>query len=155
MVDVVDTVEEQVIIDGVGYFANFLQDRGIDSSELLSEIMVAKAHLFQPRESHYMKYRGNEIKRTKAFVYDGDLDNIPVYIYPGFIYESVLHYSTCEDYGNGLLIQVKALLEEYLEQKINHIIITKYDQPTDCIGWHNDKVATIADNSEIAVISLG
>lgn len=150
-----DTVEEEVIVHGVGYFANFLQERGIDSNDLLSEIMIEKAHLFQPRDANYMKYRGNKLKRTKAFVYDGDLDNIPVYIYPGFVYESVLHYSTCDDYGSGLLLQVKEILEKYLKQKINHIIITKYDQPTDCIGWHNDKVATIADNTEIAVISLG
>jgi hypothetical protein len=155
MVDDVDTVEEIVFTLGVGYFANFLQERGIDHNALLSEIVDAKSHLFQPRDTHYMKYRGSELKRTKAFVYDGDLDNIPVYVYPGFVYKSVLHYSTCDEYGDGLLIQVKDALEKYLEQKINHIIITKYDQPNDCIGWHNDKVSTIADNSEIAVISLG
>jgi hypothetical protein len=155
MVVDVDTVEEMVITHGVGYFANFLQERGIDHNALLSEIVDAKSHLFQPRDAHYMKYRGNELKRTKAFVYDGDLDNIPIYVYPGFVYESVLHYSTCDEYGDGLLIQVKDALEKYLEQKINHIIITMYDQPNDCIGWHNDKVSTIADNSEIAVISLG
>lgn len=36
----VDTVEEDVIVQGVGYFANFLQERGIDANDLLSEIMV-------------------------------------------------------------------------------------------------------------------
>jgi alkylated DNA repair dioxygenase AlkB len=54
-----------------------------------------------------------------------------------------------------MLIQVKGIVEDYSKQKINHMIITKYDQPEDCIGWHNDKVQTIADDSVIAVISLG
>jgi alkylated DNA repair dioxygenase AlkB len=121
-----------------------------------------------------MKYRGNEIKRTKAFVVDGMDDVVPIYVYPvsnchsravvvhsfalrssqGFVYESVLHYATFKEYG-GILVQVKNLLQKQLEQTINHIIVTKYDQPADCIGWHNDKVKTIEDNSIIAVISLG
>lgn len=54
-----------------------------------------------------------------------------------------------------MLIQVKDIIQRMFKQTINHIIITKYDQPTDCIGWHNDKIKTIADNSIIAVISLG
>lgn len=51
-----------------------------------------------------------------------------------------------------MLIQVKDIIQRMFKQTINHIIITKYDQPTDCIGWHNDKIKTIADNS---IISLG
>jgi hypothetical protein len=149
-----DNVEEQVIVHGVGYYADFLQFHGINPEAIFNEILNEKAEFFQPRDINYMKYRGHELKRTKAFVYDGDKDNIPVYVYPGFVYESVLHYATCEEYG-GMLIQVKEIMQNYLKQKINHIIVTKYDQPDDCIGWHNDKVKTIADGSEIAVISLG
>jgi alkylated DNA repair dioxygenase AlkB len=54
-----------------------------------------------------------------------------------------------------MMLTVKDIIEKQLKQTINHIIVTKYEQPTDCIGWHNDKVKTIADNSIIAVISLG
>jgi alkylated DNA repair dioxygenase AlkB len=54
-----------------------------------------------------------------------------------------------------MLVEVKGILEDYLGQKINHMIITKYETNDDCIGWHNDKVKTIADDSVIAVLSLG
>jgi hypothetical protein len=101
---------------------------GIDPEALFNEILNDKAKFFQPRDVNFMKYRGNEIKRTKAFVYEGDWNHIPIYLYPGFVYESVLHYATCEQYG-GMVIQVKDILQNYLKQKINHIIITKYDQP--------------------------
>lgn len=74
--------EEVSILDGVGYCANFLQTMDIDPTALLNEIVDGKAEFFQPRDVNYMKYRGNPLKRTKAFVYDGDSDHIPVYTYP-------------------------------------------------------------------------
>jgi hypothetical protein len=131
----------------------FLQQNSIDPETLFNEILHDKAQFFQPRDANYMKYRGNEIKRTKAFVYDGDSHHIPIYLYPGFVYESVLHYATCEQYG-GMMMQVKHIMENHLQQKINHIIITKYDQPDDCIGWHNDFVKPLLMNLSLLSFHL-
>lgn len=54
-----------------------------------------------------------------------------------------------------MLVAVKDAVQNHLQQGINHVIVTKYDQPDDCIGWHNDKEKTITHDSVIAVISLG
>jgi hypothetical protein len=85
-------VEETIILNGVNYCASFLQFCGIDPGLLFKEIVKEKELTFQPRDAHYMKYRGNELKRTKAFVYDGDDEHIPVYTYPVSLYSS-LHLS--------------------------------------------------------------
>jgi len=70
------------IVDGITYCANFLQRNIINPEELLQEILESKAQFFQPRDVNYMKYRGNEIKRTKAFIYKGTDATVPIYVYP-------------------------------------------------------------------------
>jgi hypothetical protein len=81
--EIAETICEEVsILDGVGYCTNMLQVCGIDPTAWFNEILNEKSQFFQPRDVDYMKYRGNALKRTKAFVYDGDRDHIPVYVYP-------------------------------------------------------------------------
>jgi hypothetical protein len=71
--------------------------------------MNGKDHFFQPRDANYMKYR------------DLATHHVPVYVYPGFVYESVLHYAPFEQYG-GMLIDAKNAVEKYVKHKINHVI---------------------------------
>ena len=40
-------------------------------------------------------------------------------------------------------------------EKFNHIIVTKYDQDGDCIGWHNDKEKNFVDGTGFAVVTFG
>lgn len=66
------------VIPGIIYLEHFLFEAGFNPEALLAVIMFDKAEFFQPRGANYMKFRGNEIKRTKAFVYDSNEDSIPV-----------------------------------------------------------------------------
>jgi hypothetical protein len=145
---------EDDTVGSVEHVSNFLTESAINPDHFLDEILYGKDDFFQPREANYMKYRGHQLNRTKAFIVDNTSDRIPVYVYTGFIYESVLHYVTFDQYG-GMLLDVKNAVEKFVQHPTNHVIVTKYHLPDDGIGWHNDKDKTITDNSVIAVLSMG
>jgi len=108
---------------------------------------------FADREESHMRYRGNTLKRSKFFLVD-DLVNVPVYLYPGFQYQSIIkEYRLIDD--DYLMTVFSSTIEEQFKVDINHIIGTKYYDGDDSIGWHFDKPGTINPDVPIFIFSCG
>lgn len=153
-----------VVIEDSFYIPNFLSLIGYDHDILLKEIYDNIK--FIPRESKEMLYRGNQLSREKFFlikntekeVKSSFISTLYKYTYPGFQYASMQHYRYFETLP--LMAQIILFLENnilYNDNKINITqgIGTKYELPSDNIGYHNDKLTDIKENSPILTISLG
>ena len=110
-----------------------------------------------PRDTISMLYRGNRLKREKFFLVSKDENGMRKYYYTGFQWESMENYRYIEDvevvYDIVDMIQMCTLDENPII--VNHVIGTKYIDPTDCIGKHQDKMRDIAENTPIIIFSLG
>lgn len=129
------------------------------------------------RANDELRYRGNELKRTKAFCVEaGDdepLGAMPLvvrrYRYPGWQWESLQHYRPIQCVPS--VYRLVGYLNEHCRfalpcddggdeavvrhMSLNHAIFTHYMRDTDEIGYHSDKVDDIADESLIVMVSLG
>lgn len=82
----------------------------------------------------------------------------PIYTYPGFQYESVLHYVDIDD------VPLVAHIVRQITARctfagapivLNHAIGTRYDDGEKMIGFHSDKVHDIAADTPILMLSFG
>jgi len=106
-------------LPGCMYYPNWCVDELKMSPEklyaALGEIEVAD------RSSKWMKYRGHSLRRSKYF-FVNDLDKrVPVYLYPGFQYASIVEeYRLIQD--NPVIQRISQLVDT----DINHVIGTLY-----------------------------
>jgi len=131
------------------YIPNFLEKVGIDHTLLFGDLQ--KKMPWISRDARFMKYRGNEITRTKFFLTDLR-EIIRVYSYTGFQWESVLQYGCYKDYEC-----VSELVDMFngLSCRFNHVIGTLYKDGDDQIGYHSDKTRSWREGSSVAILSLG
>jgi 2OG-Fe(II) oxygenase superfamily len=123
---------------------------GMSAEEIFEQV---KEMDFADRKASHMRYRGNALKRSKFFLVN-DLENVPVYLYPGFQYQSIV-----EEYGlikdNVLATRFSNAIEKQFGVDINHIIGTRYSNGEDGIGYHSDKPKTINPDVPIYIFSCG
>jgi alkylated DNA repair dioxygenase AlkB len=120
-------------------------------------------------------YRGNELRRKKAFlnsVDGGKIDRIvdmhappsllARYSYPGFQHASMEHYRPFQRvpviHTMALELQKKLVVSNKKKNSkvsFNHVIATCYRDEEDNIGYHNDKVKDIKPNTPIVSLSFG
>ena len=119
---------------------------------------------FVPRENEEMRYRGSVLPRDKAFLVrspvnaEGEPTELFKYNYPGFQYRSMLHYQALSKHSDlqQALDNMMGLLSFCdLPVAFNHVILTRYEQADDLIGFHMDKTLDITDNTPIISLSLG
>jgi len=82
----------------------------------------------------------------------------PVYKFPGFQYRAVVnHYKYLHDvpWLHQVFAAVRATSIAGVPVTCNQAIVTLYQSGTDCIGWHSDKMTSIADPSIILDVSVG
>lgn len=148
-----------------GYFSRFVQRymKSVDVDKLLTTL-ASESTPCVPRDAVEMLYRGNQLTRTKFFLYDDtDKKGMPVYYYTGFQWASTKYYRPVRD-----VPAVAAILEDFNSNMIfidgdgnrsstgfNHVIGTKYLSGEDAIGYHMDKTKSFASKSTIAILSLG
>ena len=133
----------------------YCADSGIDASALWAAIQGAD---FIPRADRSALYRGRELPRSKMYVADTPDGVWPVYQFPGFQYLAVAqHYKRLQDvpWIQSVFAAVRATTVAGVPVECNQAIVTLYKSGTDCIGWHADKMASIADPSIILDVSLG
>lgn len=137
------------MFDDSQYYPTWLSDQGWDLDTVTKEIMQIPV---APRDGLHMKYRGHELKRSKFFLVD-DLDQVPIYSYPGFQYEAVVkEYKLISDFP--IIQEIKNRLCEEFKVNLNHVIGTVYYNKDDNIERHNDKVQTLDPNTPIFTVSL-
>lgn len=123
-----------------------------------------------------MKYRGNELRRTKMFFVKQDttiasekdrqiaterncLVNAPVYTYPGFQHASVFTYKDLDTHA--LIAPIADHCSEVFDLTVNHVIATSYKRAAtaserdDLIGPHRDRPDTLAIHKPIIIITYG
>jgi len=151
------------------YVSNFMQDYlHVDPQELLEKALESAP--CAPRDSEAMKYRGNQLARTKFFLVEGEGPSdkppkiIKKYTYPGWQWASMLFYRSfnafpeIKDIVDSLTAHCSYSLlegETFCPVVINHVIGTKYLSGEDYIGFHNDKMKDIREESLILLLSLG
>lgn len=112
-----------------------------------------------------LNYRGNSIGRHKMWFQETNpLEDgrYFVYSYTGWqtrILPATSSWTSCKELTRFVKI-VKALCDTHGWMHPNHCIVTRYENPGDCIGLHSDKVHTIAKStaelkSMIIVLKLG
>ena len=95
-------------------------------------------------------YRGNELNRTKFFL-TKYRHKKHVYSYTGFQWASVLQYGCWKDY----LLMRKLIKRLRCFGTYNHIIGTLYENGSDNIGFHSDKIRSWTPETSVAILSLG
>jgi alkylated DNA repair dioxygenase AlkB len=104
------------------------------------------------RYQSFMFYRGRPITRSKLFFVDS-LENVPIYLYPGFTYRSVLEYKSFD--MAPWLNPLRLAIERQFKVTINHVIGTWYYDGFDNIGWHDDKTKTMNRRTPVFICSFG
>ena len=130
----------------------YLQAHGIDTAALYEEVITAP--IWCDRRDNTMRYRGHPLKRTKAFLLTTLPASYPLYRYPGFQYASMLNYRSL-DAVPGLAAVLAAIGVNRQPLVCDHVILTLYEEQSDCIGRHQDKLRDIMSGSDIVSISLG
>ena len=134
--------------------------------DLLSKLKVDVGELkkaiedqcpFVDRNAPEMAYRGNAIKRSKAFLVDS-LQEMKRYSYPGWQWNSMWHYGQIDSVACG--VQLRDMFQGtsfggLRDVRVNHMIFTKYEQRKDGIGRHRDHKADITPASPIVLLSFG
>ena len=103
----------------------------------------------------YLNYRGNAIKRHKMwFQKENDLEKgIRKYNYTGWqwgITKAVYNTNSIDS-----LDKFVNKINDFLEIKHNHWIVTKYNDNKDNIGFHSDKSKNWKDNSCFVIVKFG
>jgi hypothetical protein len=124
-------------------FKGYLQDSGVDTVELWDELISSAP--WASMDDPSMLYRGNQLKRGKFFLMNGDTDKLYKYGYPGFQWKSMLHYRHLDSMPFSMPL-LKAALDKLIIDdeplQYNHIIGTVYDADTDEVGAHSDRKQT-------------
>lgn len=76
---------------------------------------------------------------------NGDL---PVYRYGTDKYPDILPWTKT-------LKVIRDLLERECDQNCNHLVLNRYENEKDYIGYHKDKTKSLVPNSKVIVLSLG
>ncbi len=129
-----------------------------DEATNIYNSLMNEPNLFVPRDTRAMKYRGNNLNRSKFFLVDiHKKKGYPKYYYTGFQYASMLYYSDLKKHEllYNMAHSVSNLEIGGINSNINHIIGTLYIDGNDNIGWHNDKMKSIRPNSNIYILSFG
>ena len=105
-----------------------------------------------------LKYRGHELKRRKIWAQDGPVeDGVRIYNYTGFTYPVAQATSDWNDVK--VLANASRKMNEILAEaegpRMNHLIVTAYNDGSHNIGFHSDKVKSLEPDSWIAVVKLG
>lgn len=110
-----------------------------------------------PRDTISMLYRGNRLKREKFFLVSKNENGMRKYYYTGFQWQSMENYKYIEDVEviDDIVDMMQTCTFDGKPIIINHVIGTKYIDPTDCIGKHQDKMRDIEENTPIIIFSLG
>ena len=146
--------------------------------------MLQDRALYTPRDDRTAKYRGNELTRSKFYVNFAEVcpeqpgpvaracgltqcplfqDGTAKYGFPGFQYAAMLNYKSYDDPAYHFVTSLKDKLQGGLrvgdvEMPAPHFtqaIATMYENGSDGIGWHSDKVLDITEGSIIFDLSLG
>ena len=142
--------------DGCLYMPNFCSDVGLDADGLWEAAKMADT-----TRDPAAKCRGKPLPRGKMYVNATGDDVVCVHKFPGFQYAAIEHYKQLQDVPwlepvfftlRNLHYEGAGLLNG---ATFNQAIVTLYESGTDNIGWHSDKLASIADPSVIFDISLG
>jgi hypothetical protein len=140
---------------GLWFMPTFCADMGLSAEYLWETVQGAD---FIPRSDRSALYRGHELPRSKMYVADMFEGFWPVYKFPGFQYRAVIdHYKYLHDvpWLQPVFAAVRATTIAGDPVTCNQAIVTLYESGTDCIGWHSDKMTSIADPSVIFDVSLG
>ena len=142
-------------LPGLFFMPAYCADSGLDADDLWASIQAAE---FIPRSDRSALYRGHELPRSKIYVADTPEGSWPVYKFPGFQYRAVLeHYKRLHavPWLQPVFAAVRATAVSGVPIECNQAIVTRYESGTDCIGWHSDKMTSIADPSIVFDLSLG
>jgi len=159
-------------VPGLFLYENFARDvLDVEASHLLSEMnaipTVGEHDEIVPGQLQWvtgknvnLRYRGNELKRRKIWAQSGAVaDGVRVYSYTGFTYPVANATSNWEDSEvlDAMSKKMNAFLSRWdpLAPQMNHLIVTAYDDGSHNIGWHYDKVRSLADDGWIAIVKLG
>jgi hypothetical protein len=168
----------------VGFGASSWVQRGYVQQILVQDVDATFDRLkvgsgsmeYNPKSMEEMKYRGNELRRTKMFLVKPDLSiaserdrdiakeqeslvNSPVYTYPGFQYASVYTYKDLDNYP--LVSSIATHCSTVFNMHANHVIVTSYKRATvlsgrdDLIGPHRDRIDTLTPDKPIIIVTYG
>jgi alkylated DNA repair dioxygenase AlkB len=125
---------------------------------------AAASSAFHDRSQAWMRYRGHELNRDKyLFVRSrkvnarGEPLSLYKYVYPGFQWESPLHYQpTSAMPALDQLLTSFSTRCSYGGRRLyfNHVIATRYEREHDSIRWHSDKMADIMPGTPILSLNL-
>ena len=130
----------------------YLQAQGIDTAALYEEVITAP--VWCDRRDNVMRYRGHPLKRTKAFLLTTLPTSYTLYRYPSFQYASMLNYRSLDGVP-GLAAVLAAIGVNRQPLVCDHVILTLYEEQSDCIGRHQESLRDIMPGSDIVSISLG
>jgi len=159
-------------VPGLFLYKNFARDiLDVEASNLLSEMnaipTVGEHDEIVPGQLQWvtgtnvnLRYRGHELRRRKIWAQSGAVeDGVLVYSYTGFTYPVANATSNWEDSEvlDGMSRKMNAFLSNWSPEapQMNHLIVTAYDDGSHNIGWHYDKVRSLADDGWIAIVKLG
>jgi hypothetical protein len=107
-----------------------------------------------------LMYRGNELKRRKIWAQRGPVEEgVRVYSYTGFTWPVANATSNWEDSED--LRSASEKMNEFIASwdshapPMDHLIVTAYDDESHGIGFHFDKIRSLAAESWIAIVKLG
>lgn len=138
-----------IITEDCIHYPKWFQELGYDADATAKELL---ALTFADRQSPWMKYRGNPIKRDKAFFVDS-LERVPIYSFPGFQYRAVVE--EYQDFKSAPIVEsLRYAVTKVHGHVTNHGIATSYKDETDTIGWHNDKPKSLDPKVPIIMMNF-
>ena len=119
---------------------------------------VNAAPMFLDRYNLNTRLRGRVLHREKCYLYKAPDGMITKYTFPGFQHGAMEYYCQFED-----LPIVHQIVEDLCSKllidgngvEITQVIVTRYVDGDDEIGYHSDKIKDIAPGSFIISLSLG
>jgi alkylated DNA repair dioxygenase AlkB len=119
-----------------------------------SEILLDNLHNeldYVPREYMVFRIFGKQLQlpRDKQFYGDCDEDgSTPLYRYGGEWYPPVLPWTKT-------LKKIRDDIYKFTGQYCNHVVVNRYLDGSDHIGYHHDKTGDFEDNTSVMTVSFG
>lgn len=104
-------------------------------------------------EHSALKYRGNALKRSKIWSQNNYKKGLLKYGYTGWQHK--ISYATHDIKHIKPLNNLAKKINNHIPEKMNHWIVTYYNDGDDYIGFHSDKSKDFKENSYFIVIKLG
>ena len=156
-----------VIVTNGGFAKNVL---GIDPSTFIQSLdervpVVGAEDTIDPGalqwvtgENVNLHYRGKPLPRRKIWIQDGPTDeNVLVYSYTGWM--STIAFATSDLNKDAELTEINAKYNAFAKKcgfdPANNDIITGYNDCDATIGYHYDKMRSLAMTGAIAVVKMG